>query len=269
MKTLTLLLTLVLTGILSAAHYDLYILAGQSNMDGRGEVSKLPKKLQKKSEQDIIFYRNPIGSSDGWKELAPGYSFAPKKGKKLPSSTFGPEIGFVQAMHKVNPTQKLALIKGSRGGSSIRRDWAPGQAGKPDTQKELYIMLLETVTLATTALKKDGHTYTLRGFLWHQGESDSKLSSEKYQKALETLIKRVRNDLKSPKLPVVVGEVFDNEGKRDHTRAAIQATAAASDTVGLVSSEGTSTWDKTTHFDAKSQLLLGQRYAEEIQKLLK
>ena len=262
-------LMLALSGTLPAAHYDLYILAGQSNMDGRGDVSKLPNKLRKKSEHHIIFYRNPIGSSNGWKALEPGYSFAPKKEKTLPSSTFGPEIGFVQAMHKAKPTQKIALIKGSRGGTGIRRDWAPGELDKPETQKELYTMLLETVRLATKALEKEKHTYTLKGFLWHQGESDKKLSSQTYQKLLEVLIQRFREDLKSPELPFVVGEVFDNNGKRDKTRAAIQATAAASETVGLVSSEGTTAWDKTTHFDAESQLLLGERYADEIKKLLK
>lgn len=268
MKNLVLALTLALTGSLSAEHYDVYILAGQSNMDGRGDAKKLPPELQKESEKAIIFYRNPIGASDGWKKLRPGYSFAPKGGKTLPTNTFGPEIGFTHAMLKANPKQHLALIKGSRGGTSIRRDWAPGVTGQPKTQKLLYRMLIETTAQAIKALEADGHTYTLKGFLWHQGEADKKLSSDKYQTLLEELIARVREDLKSPKLPVVVGEVFDN-GERDNTRAAIQATAAASDTVGLVSSEGTSAWDKTTHFDAKSQLLLGRRYASEIQKLIK
>ena len=69
-----------------------------------------------------------------------------------------------------------------------------------------------------------------------------------------------------PELPVVVGEVFDN-GKRDSVRAAIQAIAAESPTVGLVSSEGTTTSDAGTHFDAKSQLLLGARYATAMNEL--
>ena len=39
-------------------NYDLYLLAGQSNMDGRGKVSELSEEQQKPIDQAIIFYRN-------------------------------------------------------------------------------------------------------------------------------------------------------------------------------------------------------------------
>ena len=39
--------------------------------------------------------------------------------------------------------------------------------------------------------------------------------------------------------------------------------------VGLVTAKGLSTWDAGTHFDAKSQLILGERYAGAILKLQK
>ena len=66
-----------------------------------------------------------------------------------------------------------------------------------------------------------------------------------------------------PNLPAVVGEVVDN-GKRDAVRKAIQNVANASPTVGLVSSEGTKTSDPGTHFDTDSQLLMGNRYGDQI-----
>ena len=68
------------------------------------------------------------------------------------------------------------------------------------------------------------------------------------------------------RLPVVVGEVFDN-GQRDSVRAAIQAVAAESPTIRLVSSEGTTTSDPGTHFDTKSQLLWAERYANVMMEL--
>ena len=150
-------------------------------MDSRGDAENLPADLRKESKKAIIFYRNPIGASDGWKKLRPGYSFAPQKTRELPTNTFGPEIGFAQTMLKTNPEQPLALIKASRGGTGLRRDRAPGQAGQPNSQKLLYRMLIETVGLATKALEAKGHTYTLKGFLWHQGESDRKMIAESYQ----------------------------------------------------------------------------------------
>ena len=84
---------LVLGGAsLHSEEYDLYLLAGQSNMDGRGKVTKLTEEQRKPSKSAIIFYRNPPKSSEGWKPLGPGYSVAPKYRGDLPSQTFGPEL---------------------------------------------------------------------------------------------------------------------------------------------------------------------------------
>ena len=108
--------------------------------------------------------------------------------------------------------------------------------------------------------------FRIRGLLWHQGESDSKASAEKHRQRLEQFAARLREDLGAPALPIVVGEVFDN-GKRDSVRAALRAFSEADPLSGLVLSEGLTTWDPGTHFDAASQLVLGQRYAEAILKL--
>ncbi|MEJ6579106.1 MAG: sialate O-acetylesterase [Akkermansiaceae bacterium] len=96
---------------------------------------------------------------------------------KLPSPTFGPEIGFVQTMHKAAPTQKFALIKGSKGGSSLRQDWQPGTKGDPKSQGPLYRNFIETIELAKAALKKDGHTAQLNLVHGQQGWSLEKKSS--------------------------------------------------------------------------------------------
>ena len=248
-----------------AEHYDIYLLAGQSNMDGRGKVSDLSDSQQKPMEQAIIYYRNPPFTSDGWQPLKPGYSRPPKFKGELPSPTFGIEIGFAHAMVKAQPNTKLALIKGSKGGTNLRSDWKPGEKGDTESQGPQYRDFIKTIKLATADLTKRGDTYTIRGLLWHQGESDAK-KAKLYSSRLEKFIKRVREDVRVPALPVVVGEVFDN-GNRDKVRKAIQNVAKANSTVGLVTSEGTTTWDPGTHFDAASQLLMGTRYAEQIIQL--
>ncbi len=249
-----------------ADHHDVYLLAGQSNMDGRGQVSDLSEEQKQLTGDAIIFYRSVPRESDGWQTLAPGFSVPPKYKGDLPSPTFGPEIGFARSMLNADPDHKLALIKGSKGGTSLRADWKPGVKGDPKSQGPRYRDFIETIRMATKQLSDRGDQFTIRGLLWHQGESDSKSSTELYQRRLEELIVRIREDVGVPDLPVVVGEVFDN-GKRDNVRAAIQAVAAASSTVGLVSSEGTTTWDPGTHFDARSQLLLGERYAVAMSEL--
>jgi len=218
-----------------SAEYDLYLFAGQSNMDGRGKAVNLSKSQRRPSDKTIIFYRNPPHASDGWQPLAPGFSIPPRHKTGIPSPTFGPEMGFASAMGK-------------------------------ESQGRIYRNFVETVKLALSALTKDGHTYKLRGLLWHQGESDSKASAELHQKRLVAFVARVREDVGAPNLPIVVGEVFDN-GKRDSVRTALRKLSESDPACGLVSSDGTTTWDPGTHFDAKSQLLLGRRYADAMLKI--
>ncbi|MFK8115317.1 MAG: sialate O-acetylesterase, partial [Rubripirellula sp.] len=214
-----------------------------------------------------IFYRNMPTSSDEWKPLAPGFSIPPKHKTGLPSSTFGPELGFAKAMLAANPKKKLALIKGSKGGSSLRVDWNPGTHGDDSTQGTRYRDFIKTIKIATGKLDQRGDSYKIQALLWHQGESDSKSPANVYQERLEKFIDRVREDVKVPGLPVVVGEVFDN-GKRDGVRTAIRTVGTKGENTGLVSSEDLTTWDEGTHFDAASQLTLGKRYAEAVSALL-
>jgi iduronate 2-sulfatase len=265
-------IALLLTGILSSSqsllagtHYDLYLLVGQSNMDGRGKAKDLTPD-QREPAPAIIFYRNPPASSDGWKPLGPGYSTAPGYKGSLPSPTFGPEIGFAVAMLAAQPDHPLALIKGSKGGTSLAKDWKPGEKDKPQTQGPCYRNMIETIHLALKELASRGDTYTLDGILWHQGESDSRSTEEVYLQELTTLIARMREDVGQPDLPFVIGEVYNN-GKRDAVRAAQQAVAKAVPHVGFASADGLKTWDGGTHFDAASQLLMGKRFAEATLKL--
>ena len=88
----------------NADEYDVYLLAGQSNMDGRGQVSELTPEQRLSFDDAIIFYRNLLKSSDGWKPLGPGFSMPPKYKGDLPSPMFGPELGFAQEMLSPAPT---------------------------------------------------------------------------------------------------------------------------------------------------------------------
>lgn len=252
--------------VFAGDEYDVYLLAGQSNMDGRGLASKLTDDQKTPFENAIVFYRNEKRSSDMWRPLTVGFSIPPRYKGGLPSPTFGPEIGFSRSMLQRDTKRKIALIKGSVGGTSLRSDWKPGTMGKPESQGPQYRDFMETIEIATNQLDDRGDEYVIRGLLWHQGESDSKSETAIYERRLKEFITRFREDIDQPDLPVVVGEVFDN-GKRNNVRAAIQKVAAESSSVGLVTSEGTTTSDPGTHFDAKSQLLLGARYADAISEL--
>ena len=74
--------------VASGEEMDVYLFAGQSNMDGRGKVEKLSEEQRKPFFAASIYYRNPPHSSLGWKVLAPGFSIPPKHKDGLPSVSY-------------------------------------------------------------------------------------------------------------------------------------------------------------------------------------
>lgn len=254
-----------------ADHYEVFVVAGQSNGDGRGRAADLTGPLAKwaKPQDDVLIayscskLRGPVLTSDGFQPLRPVWSVAPGKDKptKLPGGTFGPEVAFGRGMADHLKGKSVALIKFAEGGTSLAKDW------NPDAKDRLYPAFLDFTKGALKGLKDKGHTYTLRGMIWHQGESDAGLTAEEYQKALAAFVARVRRDLDTPDLPFGVGEVYDN-GKRDAVRAAQKATAEKVKGVFFVPADGLRTFDGGTHFDAASQIELGGRFAADMAKAL-
>src|SRR5205085_5882166 len=104
-----------------------------------------------------------------------------------------------------------------------------------------------------------------RGVLWHQGESDAHngVTAEQYQQMLTRLIARLREDLAQPELPFVIGGLYDNH-TRDAVTAGQRATGAAVSGTAYVGVDGLTTIDQNTHFDAASQITLGERFARAI-----
>ncbi len=256
---------------LQAEHYEVFLVAGQSNCDGRGQATELKGPLAKwaKPQEDVMIayscssLRGKALASEGFQPLQPGWSVAPGKNRPtaLPSNTFGPEVAFGRGLADRMKGKKIAVIKFAEGGTSLQKDW------NPEVKNRLYAAFLDFTHKSLAALKAKGHTFTIRGMIWHQGESDASLSAEEYQKLLTAFIARVRTDFNSPDLPFGIGEVYDN-GKRDSIRAAQQATARDVKGAFLVSVEGLKTSDQGTHFDAAGQLELGDRFAEKMAKAI-
>ncbi len=262
---------LACVGPAEAEHYEVFLVAGQSNCDGRGAASTLTGALAKWAlpQDDVLIayscskLRGPALDSDGFKPLQPGWSVAPGKSRptKLPSGTFGPEVAFGRGMADRLKGKKVALIKFAEGGTSLQKDW------NPEAKDRLYPTFLDFTQKSLKRLKDQGHTYSIRGMIWHQGESDAVLSAEEYQKLLAAFICRVRADLETPDLPFGIGEVFD-DGKRDTIREAQKATADTVKGAFFVPADKLKTSDMGTHFDAASQIELGERFAAGMAKAI-
>jgi hypothetical protein len=88
-----------------------------------------------------------------------------------------------------------------------------------------------------------------------------------YLGRLEILINALREEFDNPTLPFVAGQLYDNEKRHAFNQMLFQLPDFIENT-GVVSSEGTNVFD-STHFDSESATILGNRYAQEMIKMLK
>ena len=286
-----LLALLVLPSIAEAQRtFDVYILAGQSNADGRGlESDILDSPLLDNPSNAIISYLNPAEtvngvsdgdvSSNGFQNLAAGFSVAPgERGESLdlgvPSGEnyFGLELSFANAIGAATgSTNDVAIIKVTRGGTNLRNDWRAPTADDP-TGGFLYEALIGHVNASLDQLIEGGNQANVQGFLWHQGESDSGNSTNinNYPGLFTDLVDGVRDNF-GDDIPVVLGELAPNRGgntvqfnDRIQTLDDPNSSAFISG-VSVVSSAGLTTpANDSTHFDANGQIGLGERFASTL-----
>lgn len=217
-----------------------FVLAGQSNMEGKAKVSLMDYQAEQPATRD--FYKH-LRKDGQWLEREDVWiKFLDRKGKLTVGygspKCIGPELEFGTVVGDRYAEQVL-LIKTAWGGRSLYRDFRPPSAGlpdeavlnklladmkkqKPETTLEdvkktfgaSYRAMLEEVNSTLGSLKKlypdyAGQGYELAGFVWFQGWNDmiSADGTLEYAQNLAHLIRDVRKDLKVPGLPVVVGQM--------------------------------------------------------------
>jgi hypothetical protein len=179
-----------------AKNIDLFILAGQSNAVGqKGDATFYPTDTLNLDPYIGLNYVNfGTSSSNG------NWMCMQAQTGLFTAGHFGPEVSFSRKLKAAgyNP----AIFKFSHGSTSICTSWlTPGAHGK-------YDLLVDSLKKAITNLELKGYTPTIRGFIWIQGENDSKDSTctANYYASLLSIVKDVRNNVaKNPNLPVLLG----------------------------------------------------------------
>src|SRR5690606_28189926 len=172
--------------------FHLFLLAGQSNMAGRGVVEP---------EDRVPHPRVWMLDAEGrWVPAVDPVHF-----DKPNVAGVGPGRAFALAVAEAEPGVVIGLIPTAVGGSPIVA-WEPGgvhaQAGTRPYD--------DAVARARAAMR-DG---TLKAVLWHQGESDSnEAAAPRYEERLAGLVQRLRRDLDAPDLPFLVGGLTRFEGR--------------------------------------------------------
>ncbi|MEZ6064418.1 MAG: sialate O-acetylesterase [Planctomycetaceae bacterium] len=297
------LLTLCLAACTTAARatdYHVYYLGGQSNMDGYGFVRELTPEQAAPVAGVRIFHGNTSPDNaaiDGrglWSELRTGHGvgFSSDGETNKYSERFGVELSFARSIQAAHPDQHIAIIKYSRGGTSIAIDAArhfgcwdpdyPAGAGAGQGINQ-YDHFLATIRHATAVRDIDGDGSDDRlipaGILWMQGESDAAHTPETaaaYQANLKRLMDLIRAALREDDLPVAIGRISDSgrdpkDGKLwDHgdvVRAAQQSFVEQDGSAALVTSTDDYGYSDAAHYDTAGYLDLGAQFATAIDQL--
>lgn len=261
-KILLIATLLGLFGTAQAKPLKVYILCGQSNMEGHAQTSTFPAIAK---DQETKYLYDKIVDAEGearvhdeiWIEYAYGNFSGDPVGKRsgkltagygsqhhIGSGKIGPELSFGITMQE-HYEEPILLIKAAWGGKSLMVDFRPPSAGELDDPKNkdmagrYYALLIEHVK---EVLAKAAGDYELAGFVWFQGFNDlvgpypraepeagrkSVKDYSEYSRLLSCFIRDVRDDLNTPELPFVVG-VLGVGGKEadEYTQAFREGMAA-------------------------------------------
>ena len=232
------------------AQLHLFLLVGQSNMAGRGDVEP--------SDRQPLANVLAVNAAGAWVPATdPLHWDKPSAGVGL-ARTFA--LHYLQS----HPGVSVGFIPAAVGGSPIS-SWAPG-AYYEETKSHPYD---DALARARPALARG----TLTGILWHQGESDRSAElAPRYERALSELIARFRRDLNAPKVPFLIGQLGQfagapwDEYARSIDRAQRQV-AASVPLCAFVPSDGLAAKPDNLHFDAPALREFGRRYAAAFAEL--
>lgn len=233
----------------SPKEVQLYILMGQSNMAGRGEVTEEyknishPRVLMLDKELNWVVAKHPLHFD------------------KPKVSGVGPGLAFAIKMAEENPNIVIGLIPCAVGGTSINF-WQPGGFDKA-TQTHPYDDALVRIKAAASK-------GVFKGVIWHQGEADS--SPEKasaYANKLKVLIESIRKETQNDKLPWVIGELGRYKENYQNINKVLVNIPQTIPFTAVATSEDLIHKGDNTHFDSKSADILGERMADKMIKLQK
>ena len=214
-----------------------FLLIGQSNMEGHGRVSIEAQRNEGRGSLQWLAEQRPdspyarLRNADGgWRErddvwvhylerhgrLKAGFGVQPDR--------MGPELGFgvVAGDHFSQP---VLLVKLAWGGKSLAHDFRPPSAGgsAPGAYYTEVLQLAKRVLADPGAeiAELRGYRAQLRGIGWHQGWNDrvNQAFNDEYESNLAHFIRDIRRDLQAPGLPFVIAETGMSGEQERHPRA--------------------------------------------------
>ena len=234
----------IVIGVLCTAGFaqeetvKVFLLAGQSNMEGKGAVNTLEWLGEDPKYGHLL---ETIRTEDGdWREGDEvwidylgrrgrlGVGFGSKGGPHGPK--IGPEYGFGMVVGE-QYEEPVLLIKAAWGGKDVANDFkAPGSGG-PGPYYTRTIEHLKSVlaNMDDHFPELAGRTPEIAGIVWFQGWNDmvNKEKRDAYTENLAQMIRDMRNDIGCPDCPVIIGELGAGGEKPSRNVAAFREAQAA------------------------------------------
>ena len=224
-----------------------FILAGQSNMEGAGQVKINPKSRNNgqgtleylvKTPATAAKYKHLVDANGDWVVRNDvwiwylGRKGGLTVGYGAGAGNIGPEFAFGHFMGDHLDDQVL-IIKTAWGGKSLQKDFRPPSSG--GKVGPYYTEMIKHVKDVLAHLKEnfphyDGRGYEIVGFGWHQGWNDgcSATAVAEYEKNMVNFIKDVRKDLGVKDLPFVIANSgFGGRNQKVDRRLGIMKAQAA------------------------------------------
>jgi Carbohydrate esterase, sialic acid-specific acetylesterase len=230
-------------------HFYIFLMAGQSNMAGRGFVQPADTIISDhvlvlNKNNEWVFAKEPLHYYEPTRTgLDCGLSF----GKKL-SALYGKNI-------------MIGLVPCAVGGSSIEQ-WLGDSTYRNVT---LYSNFLNKLHAAT-------QYGNIKGLLWHQGEANASAAGYKnFKQNLVTFFEKVRKDVGNADMPVYVGQLSSFLNRTTNPNAdAVNNDFTTLSTVlknfYVINTSDLTPKSDTIHFDSPSQRMMGERFAMAVYK---
>ena len=235
-------------GVDTSKKVKVFILAGQSNMEGKAKVELLEYQVNQPETREFFKHLKKDGEwvvrDDVW------INYLNRRGNLTVGfgspGRIGPELEFGNTVGDHFEEQVL-IIKTAWGGRSIGRDFRPPSSGLPSEEKlkeilqqtnernkkrnrpeisiddvkdmygKYYREMMKEISTTLQELKTRfpeyrGQGYEFAGFVWFQGWNDMFNPDflANYGRHMANFIRDVRKDLKAPNLPFVIGQMGQN-----------------------------------------------------------
>lgn len=234
---------------------DIFILAGQSNMSGRGLLSELPifsnytKILNYSNAGKWVAAAEPIDRSTGQVDAV----------SSDPEAAAGPSMAFANSLFNLRPGRSIGLVPCAKGATAMS-DWA-----RSTSRSTLYGSMLARANEAAAS-------GAIKGLLFYQGESDtgSTALANAWEAKFLQFVSDVRSDFGSD-LKIVFTVLGPNPNDATNfpawnTLVANQQAMTLPEGVARVSANDLPALGE--HLTTWSYITLGERYATAMANLL-